>query len=123
MGSVTYEYGISLAANMINAFGSGKSHEEMIKDQVTLILPLMPPNTKYLGYSGPRNVVSLANQYVLAFEHPYFEDGSKIDSTWVRAVYPDPDPNHGLRQFNLFMGLTFYRPDGTYYFSHQAPKP
>ncbi len=120
MGFVTYEYGISCIASMVG-FGTGKSNEENIKEHVELIRPFLPPNTKYLGYTGPRHVASLSNQYVLAFEHPWFEDGSKIDSTWVRAVYPDKIG--GLHQFNLFMGLTFYKPDGTYYFAHQAPKP
>jgi len=119
MGTCTYEYGISCIMAMVNP--NGKSNEEMIKEHVAMVLPFLPPNTKYLGYSGPQSIVSLLMRYVLAFEHPWFEDGSKIDSNWVRAVYPDTP--HSLAQFNLFMGLTFYKPDGTYYFAHQAPKP
>lgn len=112
MGNLKYEYRISLAITMIDGINLEK--DDPIQKEIDFLLSILPEGTMFCG-AKKRGIEGSALVWDLNFEHPLFEDGTKIETEYVRVCWVDTTLPEGrqLRQKNLFIGIRYYNPDGT----------
>jgi|ERR1035437_360821 hypothetical protein len=112
MGTVTYEFNMTFALVCMG----NTDPKSVIDKEATRVLSNMPEGTKYLGHSV-MPVTSLCVPYVMVFEHPAFQDGTKLETDWVRHCYTD---GYYLKDVNIPTGVRYFNPDGTPKF-HTVP--
>jgi hypothetical protein len=86
--------------------------QNKIAEEVDFLLRLLPKGTIFVSQERLA-IVSLSIPFVLTFEHPMFEDGTEIQTDYVRTAWIDPSVPDHLFQGNLFLGIRYIRPDGT----------
>lgn len=114
MGIITYKYRITNAAAMIAQWDEDRpiDVEQKVSDEAMFLLSVMPRGTRYLGHERMSRI-DLYHSYLLKFDHPGFEDGSKVETDYVREFYVEHGTNgDSIRQYNLFIGLTYFKPNG-----------
>jgi len=115
MGRVYFEHRISYQWMAIR--GKDASNEEMNYRVTNLILKIMPEGAKYIS-TFEVGAIGLARVYVLNFEHPLFEENTKIDLEWRRDCYiqeppfAEDQPQQTVVQLAVFTGIRYIKPDG-----------
>jgi len=84
--------------------------EELFDKQKDFILSVMPEGTKFVGYKETM-IVDLSIKRVYEFEHPSFEDQTRLELYYSRSFYKD-EVTDKLVSFNLFKGLDYFDKDG-----------
>lgn len=109
MGKVLYI--IELSPYNIN-FKEKTSDEikKTIESEISLVLSLMPRGATHVS-SEQGNVLSLSIPFVLTFEHPLFEDGTRFEFDMERACHKIDDR---IEQYTVLSGFRYIKPDGNF---------
>jgi hypothetical protein len=105
MGLAKFIYKVSPAFLMIN----GNTEESVIEKERELVLGLLPRGAVYRGCTKEQVLNELAVTFVLDFEHPWFEDGTLIETLYERICWLE---NEQVKQQSLLLGIKYTKPDG-----------
>jgi hypothetical protein len=101
MGKVIREFKVSLASTVL------RHVSDMAEQEVQQILTLMPKGTKWIR-TTEEPVTGTFVQFNIEFEHPLFEDGTKIHIEYERDVYT---LDGKIIETNVLTGIKYFKPN------------
>lgn len=109
MGKITY--GLNIC---VQPFAQPQVVKDRVDEEIKEVLKFLPKGTKHLS-TVPLAITSLALPFGVVFEHPLFEDGSRVDFEYRRDIYrtTDIDGVDGIKELNVITGIKYFKPDGT----------
>lgn len=106
MGKLFYDLHISHAATLIQSIDS------IVQKRISLLDSILPREYTYLHMEENTTNNGIAKVYRLIFEHPFFEDGSKIELDLVRIRWKADKENECLVEDSVLIGVKYTDPDG-----------
>ena len=112
MGKLILEHSVSHILTMIHGNGTP---DEIAKKTADRAFKYLPDGTRWISTTPKHNMASMHYSYETIFDHPLFDDGTKIEMFWYRDIYAyvDAKGQEQIKEFDLFRGIQYIKPDGT----------
>jgi hypothetical protein len=108
MGKLIYETTIPTHQILLKPF------QEILDKRIILLYSILPKGSERSEVIETQTD-GLINRYQIIFEHPFFEDGSKVEMDLVRIAWKEPGAGGIERVYedSILIGVRYFNPDGS----------
>ena len=101
-------FSVIRVSHMMSVMQGQANPKDLLQDEIATLLAVLPKGTVVRKVTECA-ITDLSVPYEVKFFHPFMKDIKKVELNYVRSMSRH---EHGIHQFNLLVGVSYYGHDG-----------